>query len=537
MIGNSKKFVSFNDPDCAKLAIKSSWRSNKPPRSLSVQTEDIYLYECEIQTDFSSMLNSYSVENEACRNVDVQTDNLVDVMGGMINDNVFSSEEEESSLKQFLDRMIPLMLGQLTENENSHAFDDYDVNWSEEIDSISCLHQLQLPESVRSKYKQKPLACTDISWNSTGNLLAVSYGRINHVGWCLESGYIAIWNIYDVNSPDQPYVIEVEESYAMKVAFHPLSHNMLGVGTYDGSIKVYSLHLDTGSDTLMASSQISNSSHRDAINSLIWLSHRKDRSKTLLCSMGGDGKILLWDPEGSMAQPIAGYSFCYPNKSIPLGGSCLSFVNIHAGTNLARKYFVSTDDHFIVGTQIGEVHKAIFSHSSLIEARDTKMNTPLKIRQSSLAFSFDTSIGFVHNVDSSPWDKNVFLTCSSNGMVQVYNVYQKQDIIAVQPSGDQQFLYDAKWSPFRPLVFACVSNDGHLFFYDLDHSMADPVADIHVNEDSTALTVVRFSPKFKEYLVTGDVRGIVKVWQLNDMLSTMQSKEIQKSKYLFQTVN
>ena len=320
----------------------------------------------------------------------------------------------------------------------------------------------------------------------------------------------------------------------MRVTFHPTQHNMLAVGTYDGSIRVYSLQPDTDGDNLLCASQISSFSHRDAINSLVWLSHRKDRSKTLLCSMSGDGKVLLWDTEGTMTQPIAGYSFCYQSKSIPLGGSCLSFTNIHSGTHLARKYFSSTEDNFLVGTQIGEVHRAGFSHTSMIEM-SSKMNTQPTIRQTPLSFSYDTSVGFVHSVDASPWDKNVFLTCSSDGFLRFYNVHTKGDLIAVQPSVDQQFLYDAKWSPFRPMVFASVSNDGHLFIYDLEQSLSEPVANIHVNEDSSPLSIVRFSPKFREYLVTGDSKGVVKLWQLNDLLSTMQNKELQKFRLLFQT--
>jgi WD40 repeat protein len=428
-----------------------------------------------------------------------------------------------------LDRVIDLMMLQLSENENSRAFDGYDVNWNEEIDTVTCLHTLRLPGRIREKLKYNPLSCTDISWNSVGNIIAASYGRLNHVGWCLESGYVALWNIYDIESPEQPNVIEVEESYVMKIAFHTKNPNILAIGTYDGGIKIYTIQNDSNSDSLIASSEISNYSHRDAITALVWLDHR--REKTLLCSMGGDGKVLLWDTENNLAKPVASYFFTYPNRNAALGGSCLSFINVHAGTNLSKKYTASTDSHFLIGTQIGEVYKAIFSTSNLIEAKDSKNSQTnkvegIKTRHNPIEFSFNTSIGYIYNIDPYPFDKNIFLTCSSDGIIRLYNIHQKNENMIIQPSTEGQFIYDARWSPFKPQVISCVSNNGRLFIYDLNHSTSEPAVNIVASEDNSAVNIVRFSEKFHQYLVTGDTKGIIKLWQLNDSLSKPKGNHI-----------
>ena len=66
------KWVFYNDnSDAAKAAIKSSWRSSKPPKEFASQTEDILIDDEEVQTDFSCMTNAFSVENEAVQNKQV----------------------------------------------------------------------------------------------------------------------------------------------------------------------------------------------------------------------------------------------------------------------------------------------------------------------------------------------------------------------------------------------------------------------------------------------------------------------------------
>jgi hypothetical protein len=71
MQNHKPNFILYNDPSCDKACIKSTWRSNKPPRSLATQTDDIDYYESSIQTDFSCMDNSYSIQNKSCGNKEV----------------------------------------------------------------------------------------------------------------------------------------------------------------------------------------------------------------------------------------------------------------------------------------------------------------------------------------------------------------------------------------------------------------------------------------------------------------------------------
>lgn len=60
----------------------------------------------------------------------------------------------------------------------------------------------------------------------------------------------------------------------------------------------------------------------------------------------------------------------------------------------------------------------------------------------------------------------MFLTCSCDGSVRLYDIQDKRAIASFEPSFGE-YLNCVQWSPFRAAVFACVSNTGFLYIYDL----------------------------------------------------------------------
>ncbi|KAL0486900.1 hypothetical protein AKO1_013099 [Acrasis kona] len=263
---------------------------------------------------------------------------------------------------------MPLMEHQLEQNASSHAFDEFDVNWNDQVDNVQCLYNFTLPKVVQSKF-QSPLSCTDLSWNSNGRLIAASFGRFNVTGWCLESGYIAVYEISNDFQNDlkvgeksitktPTHVIHIEESYAMRVAFHPKMESVVAIGTYDGGVRIHKLEAET--DSLIAASSIEQYSHKDPILSLQWLKNRIDNSYVLV-SMSSDGVILWWTARNRLAIPIARYKLLDLEKGSSLGISSLSFLNKYAGSSLQNKIAPTTDNSFIVGTEVGQIFKTSFT--------------------------------------------------------------------------------------------------------------------------------------------------------------------------------
>ena len=75
-------------------------------------------------------------------------------------------------------------------------------------------------------------------------------------------------------------------------------------------------------------------------------------------------------------------------------------------------------------------------------------------------------MGPVTGTSCSPFVKRLFLTCSADGTVRMYDVLGKRPISVFEP-GYNEYLLAVHWSPFRPTVFVTVSDTGTLYIFDL----------------------------------------------------------------------
>ncbi|KAL9649632.1 hypothetical protein ABK040_003309 [Willaertia magna] len=538
-------FYSFSYLNGA--TIRSKWNQEKKKSvEHGMQTEEIEYTDLNIQTDFSCINNDFSVEREVRQNQEIQTETLREVYKRVKEEKGNQLTMDSKKILSFLQTVTPLMEKELDNAGTVHkiAFMDYDVNWSVDIEEMVVVHELKLPNRITKNFTE-PLAVTDLSWNCKGNIIGVSFGRLNHNGWCLEPGYICFYyinsDIYTDFKLEQKILIENEECYVMKVSFHPTKHNIIVSGTYDGVIKVYKLHQDT--DTLICQSPIESYSHRDPITSLQWVKNRYDDSYLIL-SMSGEGKLLLWSLNNKLEVPIYAISLTYAgvNRKTSIGGSCLSFLNIYAGSAVSQKNVATTDSSFVVGTEVGKIFRMGISDAKLINSRKllqsttTTNTTSMKknnviFKEEKYEFSYENGTGYVYTVDTNPFNKELFMSCSSDGLVRIYNIFRSKDSLTLQPSSETSM--SAKFSPFRPLVVAVANSNGHLYMYDLQQSMTEPVADIDASGDSKQLTCVEFNKFDSTLMATGDIIGRVKIFQVSNRLSQLQNQEILRCNQLF----
>uniref|UniRef100_A0ABI8AGG9 WD repeat domain 34 n=1 Tax=Felis catus TaxID=9685 RepID=A0ABI8AGG9_FELCA len=110
-----------------------------------------------------------------------------------------------------------MVIRELNKNWQSHAFDGFEVNWTEQQPTVTCLHTLGYPPA-----QGQGLHVTSVSWNTTGSVVACAYGRLDDGDWSTLKSFVCAWNLDRRGlNPQQPSAVVEVPSAVMCLAFHP----------------------------------------------------------------------------------------------------------------------------------------------------------------------------------------------------------------------------------------------------------------------------------------------------------------------------
>ncbi|ORX54231.1 WD40 repeat-like protein [Piromyces finnis] len=515
---HNKNTVLFSDYSNEEdnINFNSTWKQVKKTSVNSCQTDPIKYIDKAIQ---SLKLKDAEVQ------VDIKEQTLKQFME--------LNEQQRIRLENFLQSVEGYISKVLLKNIKDESFKGYEVNWDENVVENVCKHILNNP------MKYDDMVCTSMDWNSSGTIIASSYGSYKHENWCKHQGYINLWSLSQKNfDPNKPtYTLEVP-SCIMSIQWHPILPSYLVGGLFNGDIVIWNINNQLD-DTIVLKSIQSEYTHQEPVASLSWISSSftdmtSRNNQYNILSIGNDGKILVWEIQNSFIYPKL-MSNLYMNyiprtirevnisikKGIPLGATDIS-------------YSCERNDELIITTEPGYVMKCNlrrFVHlpKPLIE-KDVFSNDPsnIIIQQPSeniqtinpSDFHYIRHFGPIHNVECSPFHRSLFLTCGSDGTVHLHSFLQATPLIVIEPPVKYSPTV-VKWLNSRPSVFAIGSDNGNIYFYDLQKSSFIPV---NVIEASTKpIMSIAFNNNMVHsipYMASVDQDNIVKIWRLNSYLST-----------------
>ena len=133
--------------------------------------------------------------------------------------------------------------------------DDNDIEYSSEI-------LMRIPLNSKNKI-------SDISWNSTGNVLGISYYIDNHQGPCCHQTYITFLK-FEGNINDKKYSkIDIDTNACIKsLEGHPELANIFIACSYIGEIYYINLNLN---DQIEYISKIDSNFHKECIVGIKWI--------------------------------------------------------------------------------------------------------------------------------------------------------------------------------------------------------------------------------------------------------------------------
>jgi hypothetical protein len=494
---------------CAELNMKSSWQAEKHFSNGVAQTMAVAFCEEEAQTTVSALQASETLDKaEGTGSVADRAPPAKQSGSGW----VYPGEHfDDDSVAAFLAEVHEELTEELVANCKSSAFDAYEANWKAKKDTLALSTTLTPPFALEQEWH-----ATGLEWNVSGTSVAVSYGRIDTTAWCQQKGYACVWHFLGAVDEGKPNVTLEADSYITALAFHPTKPSLLAGGTYNGEVLLWNL---TEEGAKPMSSVGFSMGPREPLSQLQWvqdLREARDSHRYVLCTASADGKILFWSPTNKFKEAISGYEV-HNKKRAVVGVQSLSFVSGGIG-GFGQHTVPGVESVMLLGLESGDVFRTKPGNSMQAAAA---ANQPAASGFSVLEVDhFEAHLGPVQSVDCSPFFRNLFLTCSSDGAVRLYSTLERAHLAVLEPTQEtKHFLYAAEFSPSRPSVFAAVSRNSQMYIYDLAESRATPSAVVDVGTDGCPVLSVAFNKADASLLATGDAKGVVKVWHLASTLS------------------
>eukprot|EP00668_Euglena_longa_P011929 GGOE01014350.1.p1 GENE.GGOE01014350.1~~GGOE01014350.1.p1 ORF type:complete len:562 (-),score=150.35 GGOE01014350.1:218-1903(-) len=534
--------VAFGDVPLDGIFVESTWRKVRQTSNSEAQTTALSYSEADSQTATSVFQTTETTDREAqTQHFTPQVEAAFKIgdkwvygeakptMASIMEHSAMEESIREDIVQvdhpmlDFLEKVTPDLLTLLELNNRSTAFEGFAVNWEEEATAVSVQHLLTPAVPCDAG-----LQVTGVAWNSNGTVVAISYGRIDVVGWCYDRGYVCTWNVLREGvRPTKPDRCFEVDNYVTCVAFHPDEPAILCGGTYNGEVIVWNIALEE--DNVVAQTANTLSSHillhTDPVHKVLWaLNRREGKAKYVILSVSGDGRILIWNLNNALASPVGGYELA--SKRGALGCTCIGILHNMQSAVTVKTEAPTLESVVILGTETGGVCRAALKPAQIMEGASAKTTHVRITLADPVNFRYESHQGPVQQIHCSPFHRNLFLSASSDGTLKLFNVNDGGKLHAITPSASPgAYLYDAKWSPARPFVCAAVARDGQLYLFDLEDSGIKPVCAMPAGSEGAPVLALDFNPVNKELLATGDALGHVRIWKLSHALATLSQHE------------
>ncbi|KAH9176034.1 WD40 repeat-like protein [Lactarius sanguifluus] len=322
-----------------------------------------------------------------------------------------------------------------------------------------------------------------VDWSPKFPELSVASYNKNAAAVNEPDGVVAVWNLHLLERPE--FVFH-SQSDVLSVTFSPFHANLVFGGTYSGQIL---LHLPVLKTPLSAAG------HTHPVYAMQMVGTQNAHN---LITSSTDGMVCSWLVD-MLAQP---------QETLEL---------VHTGHNKTGEVAITTLDFpdnettaFWVGTEEGNIYQA--NRPGLNQYDVYKGHSgPV------MGLNFHPLIGPVDFSD-------LFLTCSVDWTVKLWRskslAKPSTTTQTVSPiySFDEadDYVYDVKWHPAHPAVFASVDGSGKFDLWNLNGDTEVPVVSTTVSAEH-ALNKLQWDRKDGRRAILGGSEGRLYVYDIGDM--------------------
>ena len=340
-------------------------------------------------------------------------------------------------------------------------------------------NELKLVTNLYSHEFADDHCISGLQWSPKYNeLLMTSYLSVSRSMSSELRGLICLWSLTLKGRPE--YVLRCQSSVT-SCTFNKFDHNLVIAGSYSGQIVVWDLRTKAhpiNKTPLMAESH----THPVYCVSIIGSQHANN-----IVSASNDGKVCVWSLN-MFNSPTS--SFELKNRVKDIGCTCMAFPD-----NETNLFYVGAEDGSILQTQL---------HNS----KSTDSTGEI----------FEAHYGPLTGLDIHPIGENIFtdlagnllLSSSVDWSVKLWNPKMSKEAILSFDIYDD-YVFDVKWSPSHPSVFAVAEGTGIVDIWDLNRDVEMPVS--RMKTTGEAINKVAWEHN-GEMLATGNCNGEVKVYKV-----------------------
>merc|ERR1719384_2424246 len=329
-------------------------------------------------------------------------------------------------------------------------------------------------------------------------------------------------NIFDANDGNK--VIRSLECQSMIncVQFHPTKENMIIGASVSGQVLGWDIRLNKKTPSIRT--EFSSSCHTQPIFALKFLpsmSYMPSSKIQQILTLSNDAKLCVWRDDmlykpnnefllklsktNNSSNPSAASS---ANQAKEITTTCFSY---------PTKTFNENNNKLWLGSDEGCIYSTKLNLNKNTDEKELSITSYI----SSAHFGPITCIDF-HNVQSSAPDNvqiqnGLYLTSSFDWTVKLWHTSSSRPISLFNTM--QDYVYDVKWSPTNPSIFAAGDGSGNLTIFDLNSSFEHPAseptsivsADQKRNNEMVSITKILWAPNGKQIIV-GDSNGKISIF-------------------------
>lgn len=430
----------------------------------------------------------------------------------------FTSFVERSSkvIERALDNDYNILVDYSESVHDNISDGDHDVVSRSTGRSYSLRQTRQFFDNTQSRRRQ----ISDLQFSPHFSEVVLSSHTKNPAATNEPSGLIMLWNIHAPSRPE--YMFQSPGTDILSARFSPFHPNIIIGGCYGGQVCLWDTRAKGqpgGKAVLSTPRSTSYSGHSHPVYCINIVGTPNAHN---IITASSDGVICSWNVD-MLAQPqeIIGLTTPPPSKTDDLAPTCMSFPSTDptffiVGTEEGKIYSCQRYDRpgakaGLDGQIVYQGHKAPVMSSHFHPARG-----PVDLGDLLLTSSVDWSIklwrvkagaassqiqGATGSVDSNPGDFR--------------GPHPAEPILDIKRD---ELIYDAKWAPHKPSVFACVTGAGVVEVFDLNVEMEIPVANASPTKRPggalvNGLNKCAWEEKRGELIAVGGLDGVVSVFE------------------------